>query len=480
MPNERPHILVLMTDQHRGDCLGVAGHPCVETPHLDQLAHEGAYFPRAYTASPACVPARMTFMTGQTAYRLGWQDNSGKELNETETLPAVLGRSSYQTRGVGKMHFTPQRACYGFDNVVLNESGRYSGGDDYHRFLMDTPYAGMERAHSIGNNDVFARRSIVPETHHINTWTANQAIDTLDTRDPTRPLFLFCSFSRPHSPYDPPAPYDEWYDPDSVPLPLAVRDDLPPQAEQKRAIYDWDQLTPKQIQKARSHYLGQITHIDHQIGRVCGAFKRNGMWDNTLAMFFADHGDMMGDFGLFFKTHFWEGSARIPMIMRPPKAWDDVERGVTYDGVVDIMDIFPTMTEAAGATSDSPVDGTSLLPTVKGGDPVGDRVFYGEWRHGSHDRMEVCLIDRNMKYIWHQWGGLEELFDLDRDPTEQTNLFGGISDTEKNRWRQGIIDRVASRPEQEMVRDGVLVANHDPMQDEQVLRVQEPFGRRSF
>jgi arylsulfatase A-like enzyme len=204
------------------------------------------------------------------------------------------------------------------------------------------------------------------------------------------------------------------------------------------------------------------------------------MWDNTLAMFFADHGDMMGDFGLFFKTHFWEGSARIPMIMRPPKAWDDVERGVTYDGVVDIMDIFPTMTEAAGATSDSPVDGTSLLPTVKGGDPVGDRVFYGEWRHGSHDRMEVCLIDRNMKYIWHQWGGLEELFDLDRDPTEQTNLFGGISDTEKNRWRQGIIDRVASRPEQEMVRDGVLVANHDPMQDEQVLRVQEPFGRRSF
>ncbi|MBK35072.1 MAG: hypothetical protein CME26_06020 [Gemmatimonadetes bacterium] len=200
-----------------GDCTGIDGHPILETPHLDQLANQGVYSPRAYTPCPVCVAARMSIMTGRSPYRTGYFGNSSQPLTIEETLPRRLRDLGYQTQMIGKGHFSPQRNRLGFDNIIINESGRYREGDDFHRWLMKTPYARMERDTSIGNNDVFARRSVVPETHHVNTWTANECRDFIDRRDPTCPFFLWMSFSRPHSQYDPPAPYDSWYDLDDVP-----------------------------------------------------------------------------------------------------------------------------------------------------------------------------------------------------------------------------------------------------------------------
>ena len=219
-----PHVLLITTDQQRGDCTGIDGHSILETPHLDQLANEGVYFPKAYSPCPVCIPARVVIMTGQSPYRAGYFWNTTKPMTFTETLASILGRLGYQTQLVGKAHFFPHRSRMGFDNTIINESGRYREGDDYHRWLMKTPYAGLERATSIGNNDVFARRSVVPETHHVNTWTANTCIDFLDRRDPTCPFFLWMSFSRPHSQYDPPAPYDAWYDLGDVPRPIQTPD----------------------------------------------------------------------------------------------------------------------------------------------------------------------------------------------------------------------------------------------------------------
>jgi arylsulfatase A-like enzyme len=334
----------------------------------------------------------------------------------------------------------------------------------------------MERATSIGNNDVFARRSVVPETHHVNTWTANQCIDFLDRRDPTCPFFLWMSFSRPHSQYDPPEPYDSWYDLEDVPPPIESPGDdfLPPQLQEMPARYDWDRMTAKQIQKSRQHYLGQITHIDHQIGRFLAAMRWKGELDKTLVLFTSDHGDMMGDYGLFFKSHFFEGAGRVPMILRPPKTWEGVETGLRYEKPVSLVDVLATLVDAAGDVPDN-ADGISLLPSVRGEDPIGDRIFHGEI--GNEEQRHHCLTDGQFKYMWFRLGGREYLFDLENDAQELNNL---IDDEELARpWRVRLLEILEARKD-DAAHEGELVPTPYEPTPVEVRRAMDPFGRRPY
>ena len=471
-----PHILLITTDQQRGDCTGIDGHAILETPHLDQLANEGVYFPKAYSPCPVCIPARVVMMTGQSPFNSGYFWNSTRPMTQRETLPRILGRLGYQTQLVGKAHFFPHRSRMGFDNTIINESGRYREGDDYHRWLMTTPYAGLERATSIGNNDVFARRSVVPETHHVNTWTANTCIDFLDRRDPTCPFFLWMSFSRPHSQYDPPAPYDAWYDLEDVPRPIQTPDAnfLPPQLQEMPARYDWDRMSWKQIAKAQQHYFGQITHIDHQIGRLIAALRWRGLWDDTLVLFTSDHGDMMGDYGLFFKGHFFEGSGRVPMILRPPSSWEGMVPAQRYTRPVSLVDVLPTLVSAAGVAPDQ-VDGVSLLPALGGEDPIGQRVFHGEIYEG--DARHHCLTDGRFKYMWFRMGDMEYLFDLEEDPQELNNLAG--DEEQVLPWRTQLLEILEARKDS-AVEDGNLVPTRYKPTPEAELRAMDRFGRRPY
>ncbi len=474
---ERPNLVFITTDQHRGDCTGIDGHPILETPHLDQLANEGVYFPRAYSPCPVCVPARMVMMTGQSPYNTGFFTNSSSALGQTDTLPRILGGLGYQTQLIGKAHFSPQRARLGFDNTIINESGRYREGDDYHLWLNKTPYAGLERATSIGNNDVFSRRSVVPETHHVNTWTANECIEFLDRRDPTCPFFLWMSFSRPHSQYDPPAPYDAWYDPEDVPPPIRTPDEdfLPPELREASLRYDWDRMSPARIARARQHYFGQITHIDHQIGRFLAALRWMGLWDNTLVIFTSDHGDMMGDHGLFFKSHFFEGSGRVPLILRAPRGWEGVIPARRYEKPVSLVDVLPTLISAAGGRVPEQADGVSLLPALEGDDPVEDRIFHGEI--GGEKRRHHCLADGRYKYMWFRLGGCEYLFDLKEDPNEVNNL--ARDEDRVVEWRNRLIKLLEVRGDQ-AVRNGALLPTTYEPTPEAELRANDPFGRRPY
>lgn len=473
---DKPNILLITTDQQRGDCTGVDGHPILETPHLDQLANEGVYFTKGYTPCPVCVAARMAIMTGRSPFDTGYFSNSSVPLGIEATLPRRLRDLGYQTQLIGKGHFSPQRNRLGFDNTIINESGRYREGDDFHRWLMKTPYEGMERDTSIGNNDVFARRSVVPETHHVNTWTANECRDFIDRRDPTCPFFLWMSFSRPHSQYDPPAPYDAWYDLEDVPLPLEAPspDFLPPQFRESLARYDWDRLSRKHVQKARQHYFGQITHIDHQIGRLLSYMNWRGELDNTLVLFTSDHGDMMGDFGLFFKSQFFEGSGRVPFILRPPTLWEDAVPAQRFDKPVSLIDIVPTLLEAAGGEA-TDVAGVSLLSTVRGEDPVRDRVFHGEI--GSEAARHHCLTDGKTKYMWFRSGGAEYLFDLENDPDELNNLAHEEARTRP--WRLRLVALLEARWDA-AVEEGSLQATPFNATPEPALRKANPFGRRPY
>ena len=240
------------------------------------------------------------------------------------------------------------------------------------------------------------------------------------------------------------------------------------------ARYDWDRMSWKQVAKAQQHYFGQITHIDHQIGRLIAALRWRGLWDDTLVLFTSDHGDMMGDYGLFFKGHFFEGSGRIPMILRPPRSWEGMVPAQRYTRPVSLVDVLPTLVSAAGAAADD-VDGVSLLPALEGKDPIGERVFHGEIYEG--DARHHCLTDGRFKYMWFRMGGKEYLFDLEEDPEEVNNLArdeGLVSP-----WRTRLLDMLDARKD-DAVEDGKLVPTLHKPTPEAELRAMDRFGRRPY
>jgi arylsulfatase len=481
--SDRPNILLIMTDQQRGDWLRVAGHPLIETPHIDQLADEGVLFARGYSECPVCIPARYVLMTGLHPESLDLRANRNVPMPIVETLPYMLGRAGYQTQSVGKTHFTPQRACYGFDHTVVVESGRMAAGDDFHHWLASTPYAGQERLHALGNNMVQARRSALPESHHVTTWTASESLRYLDRRDPTRPFFLHCSFTKPHSPYDPPAPYDTMYDPQDVPdpyVPDIAPEDLPPSLRTLPLQYGWDRLRRAEVRRIRAHYMGEITHIDAQVGRLIGGLAARGLLENTLVVFASDHGDMMGDRGLFFKTTFYEGSMRVPFVLSAPRAWGDRALGRVVDTPVGLADLLPTLLEAAGVEDVRPRDGRSLLGFSRGETPFSERVVHSVYGHGLED-VRHCVTDGKTKYIWNRRGGFEELYRPAEDPAEAHNLALDAScRAELARWRATLVETLAREGATYCLEGGALAPLPTPEAPESRSRARDPFGRRDF
>ena len=432
MPDDRPNILLIMTDQQRGDCLGCDGHPVQETPYLDMLASGGVRFRRAYSAVPSCIPARSCLLTGTDQWHtgvLGMGRGQGPMPDRfVHTLPGELAAAGYHTQAIGKNHFHPQRALNGYHNCIIDESGRVESPrfvSDYRRWFeqnKDGPYG--YRDHSVGWNSWMARPTHLPEHLHPTHWTAQQAIDWLDRRDPNKPFFLKVSFARPHSPYDAPQVFWDMYKDRDIPEPAvgdwAEANDVPADAASVNA---WrGRRAPHEIRRARIGYYASITFIDHQIGRLmqeAGPHLRN-----TWIVFLSDHGDMLGDHHLWRKTYAYEGSARVPLIVRPPATHPDAARGTVRDEVVEMRDVMPTLLDAAGLDIPDTVTGRSMDPLLHGrSDPD-----WRPWLHGEHcmcyhtDQAMHYLTDGRTKYIWFPYLGSEQLFDLEADPHETRDL----------------------------------------------------------
>ncbi|MEE2753020.1 MAG: arylsulfatase, partial [Candidatus Latescibacterota bacterium] len=414
----RPNVLLITTDQQRGDCLGCDGHPVVETPYLDELAEDGVRFKHAYTSVPSCTPARAGIITGMDQWNHGRLTMTGNDpLEYPATLPGELAKAGYHTQAVGKMHFAPSRRLYGFHNLVLDESGRGEPPfkSDYREWFDENkkgPYG--YRDHSVDWNSWMGRASHLPEHLHPSHWTASEGIKFLKHRDETKPFFTWLSFARPHSPYDAPQNYFDMYN---------VNSDIP-----KAAVGDWcgrwdkkvadtnapfSRRTDKETQRARAGYYGNITFIDHQIGRVLYELRREDpeAWANTLVIFTSDHGDMMGDHHHWRKTYAYEGSSRVPFLMRFPKTWD-LDREQVLDQPIELRDIMPTILDAAGVDIPESVDGDSLLKLAR--DPDSD---WREFVQGEHttcydrDYGMQYVTDGREKYIWYHHTDEEMFFD---------------------------------------------------------------------
>ncbi len=427
------NVLLLMTDQHRFDVLGCMGNKEIETPHLDRLAAEGTVFKSAYSACPSCIPARAKLLTGMSQWHTGilgmgaGQGSMG--INFSHTLPGELAKAGYYCKGVGKMHFSPQRSLNGFHHIELDESRRRQDPDfisDYERWFNDHKDGDYGLSEGRDWNGWEGRPYDNPPFLHPNFWTVDESIRFINDRDRSMPFFLKTSFARPHSPYDAIPEYFEKYRHRRLPK-AAVGDwakihDDPETAALPNA---WRGIkSDAEIQMARAGYYGNVEHIDHEIGRLFAFMEEQGILDDTLIVFTSDHGDMLGDHNLWRKTYAYEGSAHIPMLVRLPKS---LRRGIApeSDKPVMLCDVMPTILDALGLDIPDTVDGLSMLPLTG-----GENCEWRDYAHGEHstaysaaEEMQY-LTDGKVKYIWFPRTGREQLFDLVNDPCELHELSG--------------------------------------------------------
>lgn len=449
----RPNILFLMSDQHRGDCMGNAGNAAAITPNLDRLAREGARFTSAYSSTPSCTPARACLLTGLSPWNHGMLGYSKVAQRYPYEMPRAMADAGYHTCAIGKLHYTPQRNTHGYHTALLDESGRSESIDfrsDYRSwFYSQAPNLNPDET-GIGWNDYPAKPYVLPERLHPTTWTADCAVNFLKTYASHQPFFLKVSFARPHSPYDPPS---RWFNK------FADRD--LPQAHLGKWASRWEQkssqdpslwhgdLGAKQVRESRQGYYGSVSFVDEQIGRVLETLEQRGLMENTLIVYTSDHGDMTGDHNLWRKSYAYEGSAKIPMLIRWPKGLGPENRGQVRPEPVELRDIFATFLDTAGIEPSRKIDGESMLRLVNG-KSAGWREFidlehdvcYGPDNHWS------ALTDGKVKYIFHARDGQEQLFDLKRDPGELHDLSGELPSTELLRlWRERMISHLAPRGE---------------------------------
>ena len=437
--SQKPNILLITADQLRWDCLGFAGNPVIQTPNLDRLAERGMVFRNAFTPNPICVPARASIMTGNYSQTCtGMKQNSGGIRSGQTLLTETLKSAGYRVYATGKLHFLPYappdqpRLVHGFEHVDLTESGRIlsqydprgqrQGLEDYFDYLTSVGWRGYARGHGIGNNDARPCASPVPAEHHVDHWLADCTIRRMErhaAESPDRPFFLWMSSPKPHAPYDPPRPFDHLYDPRTIPPPFGSPEllaDRDPFLESLRHTHALSTLSPEAWQVIRSHYYGLISFLDEMIGRVLRHLDGPGLIDNTLILFTADHGDLIGDFGSGFKSTHLNGSVRVPFLAAGP----GVSPGRTCDALVGLQDILPTCSEAAGKRLGSLVHGRSLAALL--GNPQADvrDIYYASTENGCGQSAMVC--DGAWKYIYSEANGTEELYDQADDPGEEHNL----------------------------------------------------------
>lgn len=457
--NNPPHVLLVTTDHWPAALLGVAGHPVVQTPTLDQLALNGTRYTQAYSECPVCIPARRTLMTGTTPRTHG--DRVFKVMEPMPRLPTLAQTfrdAGYQAYAVGKLHVFPQRDRIGFDDVILSEEGRPILGaiDDYDLWLAEQGYPGESYGHGMSNNDYSYRPWHLPEQTHVTNWATRQMCRMIRRRDPTRPGFWYLSYAHPHPPLVPLQTYLDLYR-DFEPLPAEIgewaldRESLP---YALRSIQqNWGRYSVAQQRGIRRAFYALCTHIDHQLRLVIGTLREEQLLDNTIILFTADHGDMLGDQGLWAKRLFYEGAANVPMLLMGTAGDPRVGHHRVDDRLVGWQDVMPTLLDLAGIPIPDSVDGVSMVGAAR-------RDFlYGEC---GEDRMATRMVrDRRYKLIYYPVGNVEQLFDLDEDPTEQVNLAGRPEVAAvQARLRQTLIGELYGG-DLEWVKDGELVGLPD-------------------
>ncbi len=471
--SDRPNLLFVMTDQQRFDTIASLGHRPAVTPNLDRLVARGISFTNAYSSCPVCVPARYTLMTGCEPSRTQWLSNWAPATDVPSRcgpyLAEAMTRAGYRTWGLGKFHTEPKDEPLGFETHEYSEelwpTEQDYLEDDYVRWLRERA-PGFHHLEQVQGErtDMYYVPQLRPMPAELcaESWAAERAVEELGRGDP-RPYFGFVSFVQPHPPIAPPIPYNRMFNPDDMPAPVpgdpgidAADDYL---AWMNHAVWA-DDISTFQAKQLRARYAGSITFIDACIGRILDAVERRPDADDTVIVFFSDHGDHMGDHRAWQKEGFFEASCRVPFLVSWPRKWKGGERRAE---LVALTDLFGLATGLAGAKDLR--DGHDLLASLNDEGASRSRLF-GMFGSPGTRRFKCMLREGEWKYVWMANGGRELLFDLERDPGE-TVCRSRRSPARLRRMREAVIEHLRSREFTAQALDG-----------DDLLRLEfEPFPR---
>lgn len=416
------NVLLITSDQHNKFVMGCAGDPMVQTPALDALAAQGTRFTAAYTNNPICMPARATLATGQYGHAFGAIDNGSAYDGTTPSWGHRLQAAGADAITFGKLHFLPG-FDHGFDSrLPLQATAGYGGA------LLGWARGDAPAGRAMRRNVDEARPGEFEYTTY-DRYTAASAESWLQNDAPRdRPWAAHVSFAYPHYPFRVPASYLEEFSPAEIELPPDWHcDDWPdhPAMAQRRSkqMFDSPPIDEATLRNMRWVYYGMVAFLDELVGQVLAALDSSDMADDTLVIYTSDHGDMLGEKGLFMKGLMYEGSAGIPMVMRGP----GVLAGEECDTPVSLVDVPATILDTVLSpaqpgglkVTDDELPGHSLT-SLSASD--GDRLVFSEY-HGPQSSGANFMIRRgSTKYVEYLADGMApQLFDLAEDPREQVD-----------------------------------------------------------
>ena len=426
MGTKQPNILLVMFDQMSAQSLPCYGHGVAKAPHLQGLAERGVVFENAYCNSPLCSPSRFAMMTGQLPSRIGAYDNAAELNAGVPTFAHYLRALGYRTCLSGKMDFTGADQLHGYEERLTTDLSPSDFGwtPEWERPEKLQPWF----------HDLASVVDAGPYDHSLamayDEEAAGQAVRWLyETASGTdeRPFLLTVSFMHPHDPYLARREFWDLYDDEAIDLqqvPYIAPTARDQHSRRLHAMYDRDEyaITEERIRRARRGYYGMISYIDAQLGRILATLEALGQHDDTVIIATADHGDMLGERGLWYKMTFFERAVRVPLILCAPKlfAARRVAQGVS------LVDLLPTLLNIAGRgerdAMPAPIDGTSLM-SLASGDGGGPEAVYGEYMAEGTTQPIFMILRSNHKYITCA-GDPSQLFDLAADPLELNNLAG--------------------------------------------------------
>ncbi len=443
----RPNIVLIMADQLAPQFTGAYGHPVVKTPHMDALAKRGMRFDAAYCNSPLCAPSRASFMAGQFVTKIGAYDNAAEFGASIPTWAHYLRAKGYMTCLSGKMHFVGPDQLHGFEERLTTDiyPSDHAWTPDWENpgDRIDKWYHNMDSVKEAGP----AVTTFQIEYDEETTFMARRRIMEYAMRKMT-PFAMVVSLIHPHDPYVPRPEFWDLYEDDEIDMPVVTNASDPHSERLKTGIEaDVDPANEGEVRAARRAYYANTSYFDSKVGEVVKALEEAELIDNTIVIVTSDHGDLLGERGLWYKMSFLEHSSRIPLIMAGP----GVSQG-TCASPVSLVDIAPTFIDiAGGADLGAPMDGRSLIPLMAGGEDDGEAICEHcaecapGWpmfmiRRGKY-KYNACEVDP------------PQLFDLEADPNELMNL---ADDPDHADIAAAFAAEVAERWDAKAIRDDVI------------------------
>lgn len=422
----KPNILFILSDQHSPHVIGCGGNNIVNTPNLDKLASEGLYFNNLYCQNPLCVPSRASLITGRYSKNTGIYDNMHIMQANITTLPRTLSANGYRTCLIGKSHFNGEQ-YHGYQQRPYGDLYGQGHQPDPERL----PEFGINGLGDVLENSGPSEIPIELTQTEICVSEACKWLQIHKSAHESQPFMLSVHFDKPHFPIKPPKKYFDKYHGK-----LKLSDVPDGYLEQtvpfiKKAIannetgHHYGRDYDIQLRALEAYY-GCVEWVDDAVGRIIGTLDYLGFKEDTIVIYSSDHGEMGGEHGTWQKTLFFEASARVPLIMRWP---GKIEDGTSTEEIAGLVDMFPTICDAADIDIPEVCEGISLLEHITEKEPLDrDGIFCESAVLRSTENAGCMLRSGQWKYCYYL-DGSEELYNLENDPGELKNVIKEHEDT---------------------------------------------------